>query len=341
MGQNLPQSRRIDPSFLPMSRDKRQTMVDMNIAGSAVPMRPAFRPAEAKYLALSVAIFVAVVVLAELRNQAIAWDTFFMGYFSSLGLLAVGVYIRLFKSADRLSALTIALAGYALFGISMGIFFHVFMPRPDPVWDAFLLRFDHFFGYHWPDAVAWLAREYAWVGVALSYIYVSSFGQLICLIVLLGATGRLARLDLLLMTGMTSLLLTFAVWQMFPNFTMGMHYPIPSEAEQAIQLFTNTGYGAMLKDAALNGIPVISNDRMLGVVAFPSYHTVMMMLVVWFVYGTIAFWPTVALNIPMIPAIHIHGAHHILDFVGGIVVFFAALWLSKKLLSWRSAPIEV
>lgn len=310
-----------------------QTMVDLNITTRTASLPAALRPSEAKYLILSLAIFVAVVVLAEIRSQAINWESFFMGYFSSLGLLAVGIYIRLFKSAERLAALTIALSGYALFGISMGIFFHIFMPRPDPILDEFLLRVDHFFGYHWPDAVVWLAREHAWLGVAFSYIYISSFAQLICVIVLLGATGRLERLDLLLLTGMTGLLLTFVVWQIFPNFSMGIHFPIPSEAERAILLYTNTGYGQVLKDAALNGIPVISNETMLGVVAFPSYHTVMACLVVWFLYGTIGFWPAVAINIPMIPAIHIHGAHHILDFVGGIVVFFAALWVSKLIIA--------
>jgi hypothetical protein len=225
------------------------------------------------------------------------------------------------------------LAGYALFGLSMGIFFHIFMPRPDPVLDEFLLRVDHFFGCHWPDAATWLAREYAWLGKAFSYIYMSSFAQLICVIVILGATGRHERLDQLLLTGMTGLLLTFTVWQILPNFSMGIHYPIPSDAEQAINLVTNTDYGEMLKDAALNGIPMISNDHMLGVVAFPSYHTVMTGLVVWFLYKTFAFWPAVLLNIPMIPAIHIHGAHHILDFIGGVVIFFAALWLSKLIIA--------
>jgi hypothetical protein len=116
---------------------------------------------------------------------------------------------------------------------------------------------------------------------------------------------------------------------------MGIHYPIPSDAEQAIRLVTNTAYGEMLKDAALNSIPVISNETMLGVVAFPSYHTVMACLVVWFVFKTVVFWPTVILNIAMVPAIHIHGAHHILDFIGGIVIFFAALWLSRLFLLGR------
>lgn len=310
-------------------------MVDTNITNPSASAPAVLRGGEIRFLCLALIAFVVVVVLSALYSQAIDWESFTPGYGYALALLAIGLYIRVFRSAERFSALTIALSGYALFGVSMGIFFHMHMPRPEPVLDDFLLRVDHFFGYHWPDAVVWLAREYPGVGTALSHIYMSSFAQLILVILVLGVTGKLARLDLLLMTGMIGLILTFIVWQVLPNFSMGIHYPIPAEAEEAIRLITDTAYGARLKDAALNGIPVIANQSMLGVVAFPSYHTVMACLVVWFLYRTFAFWPAVLINIPMIPAIHIHGAHHILDFVGGIAVFFAALWLSALILSAR------
>jgi len=307
-------------------------MADLNITCLATNDAAALKDGEIKFLSLGVLALIAIVVLSAWRDQAIDWMSFFPIYAYALGLLAIGIYIRIFKSAERVAAISVALAGYALFGVSMGIVFHIYMPRPEPILDEMLLQFDHFFGYHWPDAVVWLAQEHAGIGRVLSYVYLSSFGQLICAIVVLAATGRTDRLNLLLVTGMIGLFVTFVVWQILPNFSMGIHYPIPAEAEQAIRLVTNTAYGAMLKEAALNGIPLISNDTMLGTVAFPSYHTVMTCLVVWFMFRTFAFWPAVALNIPMVPAIHIHGAHHILDFVGGIAVFFVALWLSKVFL---------
>lgn len=309
-------------------------MVDLNMSRTQVAAPVALRQGEIKFLLLGFVAFLAVVLLSFLRGQAIDWMSFLPVYASALGLLAIGVYIRTVKSAERFAALTVALSGYALFGVSMGIVFHIYMPRPEPVLDAFLLQVDHMFGYHWPDAVTWLAREMPMVGLTLSYVYLSSFAQLIVAIVILGVMGRAYQLNLLLLTGMIGLFLTFVVWQIFPNLSMGAQYPIPSEAEQAIRLITNTAYGGMIRDAALNGIPLISNGTMLGVVAFPSYHTVMACLSVWFVYKTVVFWPAVVLNIAMIPAIHIHGAHHILDFVGGVVVFFAALWVSKVYLNY-------
>ncbi len=312
-------------------------MVDLNMTrGEPIA---ALRHGEIKFLSLGLAAFLAVVVLSFLRDQAIDWMSFLPVYASALGLLVVGIYIRTVKSAERFAALTVALSGYALFGVSMGIVFHIYMPRPEPILDEFLLRVDHMFGYHWPDAVTWLAREMPTVGLVLSYVYLSSFAQLIVAIVILGAMGRTTQLNLLLLTGMIGLFLTFVIWQIFPNLSMGAQYPIPAEAEQAIRLITNTTYGGMIRDAALNGIPVISNDTMLGVVAFPSYHTVMACLSVWFVYKTVVFWPAVLLNIAMIPAIHIHGAHHILDFVGGVLIFFAALWLSKIYLA-AGQPVD-
>ncbi|OAN76932.1 hypothetical protein A8B82_14555 [Sulfitobacter sp. EhC04] len=308
-------------------------MVDASITEQSNSNSAPLRQGEIRYLSLGLAAFVAIVTLSYWRSQPIDWMSFLNIYGAALGLLLIGIYLRTYKDAERFACITVALAGYALFGVSMGIVFHIYMPRPEPVLDEFLLRFDHYFGYHWPDAVTWLARDYAWLGRALSYVYVSSFAQLVLVIVMLGAAGRAARLDMLLVTGMIGLFLTFVVWQLLPNFSMGIHYPIPSEAEQAIRLVTNTSYGQALKEAALNGIPVISNETMLGVVAFPSYHTVMACLTVWFAFRTVAFWPIVILNIAMIPAIHIHGAHHILDFFGGVFVSFAALSLAGVFLS--------
>ncbi|MEP5730539.1 MAG: phosphatase PAP2 family protein [Sulfitobacter sp.] len=311
-------------------------MTDLSISDHPTTRPEALKEGEIKFLSLAVIAFIAIVSLSAWRGQAIDWMSFLPGYVYSLALLGIGLYIRLFKAGGRLATVAIALAGYALFGISMGIVFHIFMPRPEPILDEFLLQFDHLFGYHWPDAVVWLASEQAWLGKTLSYVYMSSFAQLLLLVVVLGATDRPERLNVLLTTGMIGLFFTFVVWQLFPNFSMGIHYPIPADAERAINLVTNSAYGAMLKDMALNGIPVISMDMMLGVVAFPSYHTVMACLVVWFAYKTVMFWPALLLNIAMVPAIHIHGAHHILDFIGGIAVFFAALYAAKVFLNSRS-----
>lgn len=312
-------------------------MTDFSVNEQLTSRAPALRPGEIKYLTLALLAFIAFAGLSQWRGQAIDWMSFLPGYVYSLGLLAIGMYVRVYKKAERLAVVAVALAGYALFGMSMGVVFHIYMPRPEPILGELLLGFDHFFGYHWPDAVVWLAESYPTVGLAMSYIYLSSFAQLIGVIVVLGVTGRDHRLHLLLLTGMIGLFLTFVVWQLLPNLSMGAQYPIPAEAEQAIRLVTNTAYGEMIRDAALNGIPVIGMDSMLGAVAFPSYHTVMACLTVWFVYKTFAFWPAVLINIPMIPAIHIHGAHHIMDFLGGIVIFFAALVLSHAILAMKTS----
>ena len=103
-------------------------MVDLNIADQSAPAPAALRAGEIKYLSLGLAAFLAIVILSEWRNQAIDWMSFFPGYAASLGLLAVGIYIRVLKAAERVAALTVALSGYALFGISMGIVFHIYMP---------------------------------------------------------------------------------------------------------------------------------------------------------------------------------------------------------------------
>jgi hypothetical protein len=299
------------------------------------PTKLALRSGEYKISVISVVSFVITLILSLLKNQDVNWLSFAPVYLPAIGLLAIGIYIRVYKSFEQAAAMCVALGNYAIFGASIGIFFHLFMPRPDPVWNAALLQFDNYFGYHWPDAVEWLATQQAWLGTALSYIYTSSFIQLVFLIVVLAASSKYDRLNMLLLTGMLGLIVTFFVWQAFPNFSMSMHLQIPPEQATAIRLITNSNYGAVLHSYALNGISVIDNDAIVGAVAFPSYHTVLACITAWFAWRTFAFWPLFLVNVAMVPALHIHGAHHILDFVGGVLVFFVAMWLSRRVLDGR------
>ncbi|MGI9368651.1 MAG: phosphatase PAP2 family protein, partial [Ruegeria sp.] len=95
-----------------------------------------------------------------------------------------------------------------------------------------------------------------------------------------------------------------------------------------INLFTDMMYGALLRDLAANGVPVITPSIIIGTIAFPSFHTVMAVLVVWYLRGTSLFLPALLINVMMAPAILVHGGHYLTDMVGGVATFAVSAWLA-------------
>ena len=63
--------------------------------------------------------------------------------------------------------------------------------------------------------------------------------------------------------------------------------------------------------------PVIGQEHLMGLIAFPSMHTVMALMTTLFARGTRLFWPLVLINLLMIPAILLQGGHHVVDVLGG------------------------
>jgi hypothetical protein len=282
---------------------------------------------KSEYVMMAVVLFVvaAILYVDAQGPQQVGWASFAVGTFAAVALMLIGAYYRrTYKGAAWLgkSALVIALG--SLLGMLMGIMFHQQMPRPEPVLTDAMLAIDAWFGFHWPDAVKWVASV-PYLGTFLRYIYLSSLYQIILLVATLAWLKRDRDVDALILTNGFGLMLVYVVWQAFPNISQSTYFPIPSDIAKAADLMTNSPYGGLILEYATNGLAVVTMDSLLGAVAFPSYHMVMCALVVIFAWRTFLFWPYLIINIIMIPAILVHGAHHVADILGGIAVTGVAM----------------
>lgn len=294
----------------------------LNLRGQGVGF---FQKTELLFMALIMFVVSANLVVDYRGPQRVDWGSFALGLTGAVGVVLLSAYYRVaYKNVAWLgkAMMTVALASTC--GLMMGILFHQQMPRPEPVLTDALLAMDRWFGYDWPAAVAWVA-EIPYLGTFLRWVYLSSFFQIILLMVVLAYLRQDRRLDAMMFTNALGLMLVYVVWQAFPNLSQSTYLPIPYELGQATDLVTHSTYGAILLDMAQNGLPVVSMDKIIGAVAFPSYHMVMCALVVVFSYKTKLFWAYLIINIIMVPAILIHGAHHIADVLGGVVVMGAAM----------------
>jgi len=264
-------------------------------------------------------------------HREVNWPPFLAGYGATLGLAAIGGYVRQTKDAPRIALALVGAAIFAGFTAVSTVFIFALFPLPHALIDPVLIRVDALLGYHWPGLVAWLA-QYPAIAKGLGWVYHSSLVQMFLTILLLSALSRELVLHRFLLAGIATLILAVAIWWVIPSVGPSAFQSIPEADRLATGLYFSPAYGEYLLQLVHIGPPRISPEVVTGVVALPSYHMIMALLVVWFTRGTFAFVPAVLLNTAMIPATLSHGGHHLIDLIGGLAVFALGVWLANRLI---------
>ena len=284
-----------------------------------------------EYLALLliIALMAIFCMLTSLWDQSVAWGDYFTRIGAALVVGALGVAYRAWNRSEGIALALVSTGLFIGFTNTIVPLNYLFFPLSSPLIDAHLFQIDALVGYHWPDFVRWLADRPG-VSLALALVYSSSAFQLFGLIVFLGFTQRHETLYRYLWTGILTGVITIGFWCLAPSFGPSAYFDLSPEIQQKASLVVTTSYGQELMQLAKEGLPVMRAAEFVGVVAFPSYHTVMAILVVWFCRTTILFFPSLVLNCFMVPAILAHGGHHLIDLVGGILVFGLALFVVNR-----------
>lgn len=281
-------------------------------------------------------VLAATLALSQIRGQAVAWDRFAVAIGACAGLTLVGLLARGRPGMARPALFAVSFGLYSGFAALATILIYLAFPIVRPLIDARLFAVDARLGYSWIGLVGWLA-EHPKLSALLAATYRSSLLQLVAMLAFLSLTGRQGTLHRFMATSALTLAVTFAVWVFFPSFGPAFHLALPPETARAAGLVVNEAYAAEMRRLASEGIAVITPETILGVIAFPSYHSVMACLVVFYAWGTRAVWPAIALNVAMGPAILAHGGHHLVDVLAGVAVFAAAANLSARLVRGEDA----
>lgn len=277
------------------------------------------------------------VALAIALQREVNWPPFLAGYAATLGFAAIGGYVRQTKSTPRLALALVGTAIFAGFTAVSSVFIFALFPLANPLIDPYLIQLDSALGYHWPGLIAWLAERPV-LSKALGFVYHSSLPQILLTIIVLAVLSREAVLHHFLLVGIVTLILAVTIWWIAPSVGPSAFLPIPEAQRSATGLYYSPAYGEFLRSLVEVGPRQISPEIITGVVAFPSYHMIMALMVVWFTRGTIVFVPAALVNSAMIPATLSHGGHHLVDLFGGLAVFALGVWIASRLIRAEPQP---
>ncbi len=287
-------------------------------------------PAEKICAAVIVALFLLDAILIPIRGVSVDWLNYALVCAIGLGSVTAGQFYRIGRQEEKIALATTAAGMFVLFTIAGSIFNYLLLPVGARRIDPFLIVLDAIVGFSWKEAVSYVASMPLLANV-LRFIYMSSLPQLIIIILILGFSGRRERLHQFLLTGIFGALIAVAIWAAFPSSGPSAFEVLPSELSNLFVV--GSAYGVELNRLAIEGPSFLSPKDALGLIAFPSFHTVMACMAVWFMSRRKAFLCFLPVNMLMLPAILVHGGHHLVDVFGGFAVFGMALWASRAVMA--------
>jgi hypothetical protein len=200
-----------------------------------------------------------------------------------------------------------------------------------PLYDASLLAFDRALYYDWSVYARFFAEHPNTARIVLT-AYSTIMVQPLLLIGILAATNRIADLEKFIMATLVSLLLTVALFALFPATTAWSHLGLSDLEIAAYGNLPVTGE-SWIRDL----LQIRAGHRSLPggfgspIIAFPSLHCASGLVYSWAGWRVRWLRPVLLVgNAMMLAATPVVGGHYIADLVGGAMVALVAILVAER-----------
>ena len=210
-----------------------------------------------------------------------------------------------------------------------------------PYCDAALNAADTWMGLDW-RAFLHFFNDRPLLGTLGRLIYDSVLLQSLILIANLAAPSRLLRLQQYILATTLALAMTLIIFAFVPaGGTYAYFQIVPSEFSNLSPV--TTANQLVYLDALRSGKHTLVTE-MAGIITFPSFHAAWAILFMWGFYPIrLLRYGAILLNLLMLGATPILGAHYFIDLVGGAIVAMAAIYVAARFMRGyerASAPRE-
>jgi PAP2 superfamily len=280
------------------------------------------------FISLQLALFAATCVLFQRFGLSIVWSSTAV-YATALSMFALAWLCHFVwpgRPGEWIVAETLLIALLLLsltYIVAPAQYAAVALKRP--LIDASLAAADRVLGVHVPALAAW-TREHSMISRVLTLAYITIGPQMFLPVIVLGLFKReRARLWEYCFNFHFCLVLTLLALAFFPAACAFNFYGFESTLDQT----RFTTHFMRLRESSFSEIHY---DKMEGLISMPSFHVAAGLMVTWaFRQHRIWMMCLVCLNVLMIAATFMSGAHYFIDvvataalFVAGVVVY--RLW---------------
>jgi membrane-associated phospholipid phosphatase len=250
----------------------------------------------------------------------------------SAALFALGQFYTHMRHDPNLAAMLFGASFLCVFSSAADLLNYLLLTVAGHPIDDTLASVDRAFGFHWPRLIAW-AAAHPDVNAALRAIYETSLPQIAILIVCLGFSRQPAKIYGFCIALAASAMIAMGVWTLFPSFGAFAVYALPASVAAKVNAALDGNYAQQLHALLANGPGFITPRAVKGLIGFPSFHTVMALLTIWYAREVPYLrWVSLVLNILVVASTPIHGGHHLVDILGGTITAALAIWASDGIL---------
>lgn len=202
--------------------------------------------------------------------------------------------------------------------------------------DPALAAADHALGFDWGTYFGWIAARPA-IASPLALAYASFNIQPVLVVLALVITARYDRLGSYIAATIVALTVTMVIFPFAPAISAFAHHGIDDVAASALAPINSDQHVAILHELRDGSLRHITVERFYGLVTIPSFHTIAAILAIWATWPIrIVRVPFVVVNLAMIAATPVHGAHYLIDVISGIALAAGAIFAARHM---RTASI--
>lgn len=246
--------------------------------------------------------------------------------------LGFGILFLFYANVRKDPFIVILSNGIALsatFRIVAGFFSYTaqFWGRAFPLRDAVLARADQGLGFDWVASLVW-QNQHPLLAELLNSAYSSPVFQFVALLAAQFVFTSVRRFQLLILSSQMAALATSLLAGLLPALGAYSFFKVTPGVHQGIALATMNQHVADI--LSLRGAdPVLPFEAIQGIVTFPSYHAALGVLLIWAAWPhPVLRWISIVLNLALITATPLSGAHYIVDVIAGFCVACLALWVA-------------
>jgi membrane-associated phospholipid phosphatase len=253
----------------------------------------------------------------------------------SVAATGAGIYYRHKRDEERLAVALIGTSHLIAFSTAIAILNYLVVAFDRPLIDTTLLAWDQALGIHWPDVFNAL-KTTPYLQSVLTAAYASSLLQIAVVVPVLALLGKVECLDRFFLAFILAASVTVGFWAAFPSFGAATYLFSVGAITDLSNAAVDRRYVETLLALKNGEIRNIVLADMKGLIAFPSFHTVMAVLTVYAAAAVPrALGPALAWNAVVLLSVPVDGGHHVVDIVAGIVVAIAALAAADRICQWR------
>jgi membrane-associated phospholipid phosphatase len=223
-------------------------------------------------------------------------------------------------------------------GIAGGTYMYLATSAALPLLDTRLAALDEALGFDWLAFLAF-ANSSPMVSWALVTAYHSALPQMLALYLLLAFSGRERRLGEFLALMSITWVAVGALMLIVPAAGAYAHFRPPLELFDGFSANAGMWHYETLMRLREQAAPVVEFSQMVGLVTFPSFHTVLAIITAYSFRGIRFFaWPAAVLNAVVIVSTLPEGGHYLVDVIAGVVIAVIGILLVRWEQSrWRRA----